>query len=132
MYYLNKNRSLKTVYFCVLYVLNTRLLSCIILVTKELAGGEYMIRTFLIKDIDYKIVVEPSTRKEILSYLDEYLEYDFFDPSDDSFAILYKDGSEDYINADYDSHKIRRQHIASMVYTNSYSDIVYGNFEMNP
>ena len=41
-----------------------------------------MIRTFLIKDIDYKIVVEPSTRKEILSYLDEYLEnleYDFFD-----------------------------------------------------
>ena len=39
-----------------------------------------MIRTFLIKDIDYKIVVEPSTRKEILFYLDEYLEnleYDF-------------------------------------------------------
>ena len=63
MYYLNKNRSLKTVYFCVLFILNNRLLSCIIIVTKELAGGEHMIRTFLIKDIDYKIVVEPSTRK---------------------------------------------------------------------
>lgn len=40
-----------------------------------------MIRTFLIKDINYKIVVEPTTRKNILSYLDEYLEnleYDFF------------------------------------------------------
>lgn len=39
-----------------------------------------MIRTFLIKDINYKIVVEPTTRKNILSYLDEYLEnleYDF-------------------------------------------------------
>lgn len=80
MYYLNKNCPPKIVYFCVLFILNTRLLLCIIIVTKRLAGGKYMIRTFLIKDIDYKIVVEPSTRKEILSYLDEYLEnleYDF-------------------------------------------------------
>lgn len=93
-----------------------------------------MNRTFLIKDIDYTIVLEPTTRKNILSYLDEYLEnlkYDFFDPSDDVFIILYKDGSTDYINEDYDGHKIRRQHIASMVYTNAYSDMVFGNFEMN-
>ena len=98
-------------------------------------GGAIVIRTFLIKDINYKIVVEPTTRKNILSYLDEYLEnleYDFFDPSDDCFAILYMDGSVDYINEDYDGHKIRRQHIASMVYTSSYSDMVYGKFEMNP
>lgn len=94
-----------------------------------------MIRTFLIKDINYRIIVEPTTRKNILSYLDEYLEnlgYDFFDPSDDCFAILYMDGSVDYINEDYDGHKIKRQHIASMVYTSSYSDMVYGKFEMNP
>ena len=93
-----------------------------------------MIRTFLIQDIDCKIIVELTTRKNILSYLDEYLEnigYDFFDPCDDNFVILYKNGSLDYINSDYDGHKIKRQHIASMVYTSAYSDMVFGNFELN-
>lgn len=42
------------------------------------------------------------------------------------------DGSVDYINEGYDGHKIKSQHIASMVYTNSYSDMAYDKFEMNP
>ena len=92
-------------------------------------------RTFLIKDIDCEIEVEVAkTRKEVLDWLDEYvenLEYDWFDGSDDSFAILYKDGSEDAINEEYNGHKIKRNNIASIVYTNACTDIIFGNFEMN-
>ena len=91
-------------------------------------------RRFLIHDIDCETLVEVMSRKEVLSYLDEYLDnllYDWFDGSDDSFSILYKDGSYDYINEEYNGHKIRRQHIASIVYTNACTDIVYGNFDIN-
>ena len=92
-------------------------------------------RTFLIKDIDCTVVVEiAKTRKEVLDWLDQYIEnfeYDFFDPTDDAFAILYKDGTTDHIDAEYDGHKIKRKGIISMVYTNACTDIVFGNFEMN-
>ena len=35
------------------------------------------------------------------------------------------------INEDYDGHKIRRQNIASIVYDNPCTSIVYGNFAIN-
>lgn len=91
-------------------------------------------RRFLIQDIDCETLVEVTSRKEVLSWLDEYLENlpnEWFNASDDAFAILYKDGSYDYINEDYDNHKIKRQNIVSIVYTNACTDIVYGNFEIN-
>lgn len=91
-------------------------------------------RLFNITTIEAKTIVETGTRKDILSTMDQYIEnmqYDFFDTTDDSFAILYKDGSTDYIDQCYDGHKIKRQNILSMVYTNPESDIIYGNFEMN-
>lgn len=92
-------------------------------------------RTFLVKDLDCELIVEiAKTRKEIFDWLDEYLEnlqYDWFNGSDDSFAILYNDGFQDTINEEYDGHKIRKTGIASIVYTNACTDMVFGNFEMN-
>lgn len=91
-------------------------------------------RRFLIKDIDCEILVEVVSRKEVLSWLEEYLEnlpYEWFDGSNDCFHILYKDGSYDCINEEYDGHKIKKQNIASIVYNNPCTSIVYGNFEIN-
>ena len=91
-------------------------------------------RRFLIKDIDCEVLVEVMSRKEVLEWMDEYLEnlpYEWFDGSNDCFHILYKDGSCDFINEEYDGHKIKRQNIASIVYDNACTSIVYGNFEMN-
>lgn len=91
-------------------------------------------RIFLIKDIDCKVLVEVMSRKEVLEWMDEYLEnlpYEWFDGSEDCFQILYKDGSCDYINEEYDGHKIKRQNIVSIVYDNACTSIVYGNFEIN-
>ena len=92
-------------------------------------------RTFRIKDIDCKSIVEiVNTQREALSWMDEYLEnlpYDWFEASDDTFEILYKDGTADYINEEYDGHKIRRNNIASIVYNNACTAIVYGGFKIN-
>lgn len=91
-------------------------------------------RVFLIRDIQCETIVEITSRKDVLSWLDEYLEnlpYEWFDGRDDCFHILYKDGTCDCINEEYDGHKIRKQHIASIVYTNACTDMVYGNFEIN-
>lgn len=91
-------------------------------------------RVFKIIDIDAEVIVEVVSRKEVLSWLDEYIEnlkYDWFDGSDNCFHILYKDGSYDYVNEEYDGHKVKRQHIASIVYDNACSSMVYGNFEIN-
>lgn len=91
-------------------------------------------RRFLVKDIDTEILVEVVNRKEVFDWLDEYLEnlpYDWFDGSDNCFHILYKDGTYDYINEEYDGHKIRKQNIVSIVYDNPCTSIVYGNFEVN-
>lgn len=92
-------------------------------------------RTFLIKDIECESVVEiAKTRKEVFEWMGEYIEnmqYDFFDASDDCFAILYKDGTTDYIDEDYDGHKIKRKNIVSIVYNNPCTAIVFGNFEIN-
>lgn len=92
-------------------------------------------RIFLIQDINCEVIVEVAkTQKEIFDWLDNYtenLEYDWFDASDDCFHILYKDGSYDCIDTNYDGHKIKRNNIASMVYDNPCTSIVYGNFAIN-
>lgn len=92
-------------------------------------------RTFLIQDINHKMLVEVmKTQKEIFGWLDEYIEnlsFDWFDGSNDCFYILYKDGGLDCVNEEYDGHKIKRKNIASIVYTNACTDMVYGKFEIN-
>lgn len=93
-----------------------------------------MKKTFLIKNIDCEMIVEEETRKEIMSWLDEYIEnssYDWFDGSDQAFSILYKDGTTDFINEEYDGHKVRRTNIASIVYDNPCTSMVFGNYEIN-
>ena len=91
-------------------------------------------RYFYLIDIDSTITVEyGKNKKDVLSWLDEFIDnlpYDWF-YSDDTFQILYKDGTTDYIDIGYDGHKIRRQHIESIVYSNDCTYIVYGNIEMN-
>lgn len=93
------------------------------------------IRTFHIADVDCNIEIEiMSTTKDVFDWLDQYIEnlgYDFFDASDESFQILYKDGTTEYIDSSYDGHKIRRQNIQSMVYNNPCTYIVYGTYEVN-
>ena len=79
-------------------------------------------------------VVNVTTRKDILDYLDEYLEnleYEWFDATDELFEIIYKDGSTEYIGSDYKGQKIRRNNIKSMLYSNPCDYIVYGEYEMN-
>lgn len=91
-------------------------------------------RYFYIQNVDCVSIVEFNTRKEILSYMDEYIDnmsYEWFDATDDSYCILYKDGTCDYINEEYDGHKIKRQNIVSIVWNNPCTAIVYGGFEIN-
>ena len=91
-------------------------------------------RTFLVKDIDCEMIIEETTRKEVLDWMDDYIEnsvYDWFDGSDNAFLILYKDGTTDFINEEYDGHKVRKTNIASIVYDNCCTSIVFGNYEIN-
>lgn len=91
-------------------------------------------RIFKIKDIDCETIVEVSTRKEVLAWLDDYidnLECGLSDGGDQAFSILYKDGTCDFINEEYDGHKIKRINIASIVYDNPGTSMVYGCFEIN-
>lgn len=92
-------------------------------------------RTFKIIDIDSEMLVEvASTRKEILTYLDDFIDYlTWSNDADcsDMFSLLYDDGTEDVIDISYDGHKIRRKNIVSMVYDNPGSSMVYGPFKMN-
>lgn len=92
-------------------------------------------RRFLVKDINCGILVELAKRqKEIFDWMDDYIEnfhYDWFDPCDDSFEILYNDGTYDFVDGCYDGHKIKRKNISSIVYSNSNSYIVFGKFEIN-
>ena len=92
-------------------------------------------RVFKIEDIDCEITVEfTSKKKDIFDIVDEYIEnlpYEWFDPADDSFAILYKDGTYDFIDQCYDGHKIRKQNVLSIVNNNPGTYFVYGPFEIN-
>ena len=102
-------------------------------------------RYFYMEDIDCVVTVEYASRKELLELLDNHIECckrhgemvangnpdaKFWYSSEEVFMILYKDGTTDYIDGNYDGHKIRRQHIASIVECNSSTYMVYGNFEM--
>lgn len=93
------------------------------------------VKTYLIKDLDCEIIVEETTRKEILSYLDEYLENleDGYDMSDFAFHILYTNGNAVSIvdNDDTDAHQIRRQNILSMVYDNPSTSMTFGPYSIN-
>ena len=91
-------------------------------------------KTFLIKDLDCEMIIEETTRKEILNYMEEYIEnlsYYWFDGSDMSFDILYKDGSVDSVDIFYDGHKIRKQNIQAIVYDNPCTSITFGNYSIN-
>lgn len=103
-------------------------------------------RYFYMEDIDCVVTVEYASRKELLELLDNHIDnvrtYNemiangnpnacYYENNDDVFEILYKDGTTDYINDEYDGHKIRRQNIASIVYCNSSTYMVYGNFEIS-
>lgn len=97
-------------------------------------NAKYKVRRFLIQDIDCVMTIETTTRKELLSYLNGYLDIfgcQYHDPSLEVFRILYKDGTFDYIDEEYDGHKIKRQNIAAIVYDNPEDSIVFGNFEIN-
>ena len=89
----------------------------------------------MIQDINCISIVEIFSRsKDIFDWLDDYIEnlrYEWFESSDESFSILYKDGTQDYIDENYDGHKIKKQNIQSMVYNNPCTSIVYGAFEIN-
>ena len=93
------------------------------------------VHKYHIIDLDCEIIVEETTRKEILSYLDEYLEnleYGY-DMSDFAFHILYTNGKAISIvdNDDTDAHQIRRQNILSMVYDNPSTSMTFGPYAIN-
>lgn len=92
-------------------------------------------KNYLIKDIDCKITVEiTSTIKDIWGWIEEYIDnlpYEWFEPYDDTFEILYKDGTYDYINYEYDGHKVKKKNIQSIVYNNPEDSIVYGTYQIN-
>lgn len=89
-------------------------------------------REFIIPSINCTSVVEFDTRKNLLDYMECFIENlkQGFKP-EEYYDILYSDGTEDRIDQEYDGHKIRRQHIVSMVYNNVITSCVYGNFEIN-
>ncbi len=93
------------------------------------------IKEHYIADVDCTIEVEVMTKaKEVFDWMEQYIEnlqYDWFDPTDESFQILYKDGTTDNIDSFYDGHKIRKQNIKSIVYSNTEDYIVYGDYEIN-
>ena len=94
-------------------------------------------RYFYMSDIEHTITVEYATRKELLEMITEMCENlmseaaDMYDYSEDVYMILYKDGTEDFINDEYDGHHIEKQNIASIVNSNACTYIVYGHFVMD-
>ena len=92
-------------------------------------------RHFMIQDINCISIVEiVSKTKDIFDWLDNYIDnlrYDWFESSDESFSILYKDGTQDYIDENQEGHKIKKQNIQSMIYNNPCTSMVYGTFEIN-
>lgn len=93
------------------------------------------VKTYLIKDLDCELVVEETTRKEILSYIDEYVENLELgnDMSDYAFHILYSDGSSiSIVDNDYiDTYKVKRQNIISAVFDNPCTSMVFGPYAIN-
>ena len=97
-------------------------------------------RYFYLKDLGCTTKIEEISRKEMLAWLDYYVQCvlennyyktNMYDTEDDSFEILYKDGKTDYIDNEYDGHKIKRINIVSIVNCNAESSVTYGNFSIN-
>lgn len=89
--------------------------------------------TYNIEGITIEVVIM-TTRKDVLDYADEYIENldnEWFDATDETFEIIYKDGSTEYIDSNYEGQKIRRNNIKSILYNNPCGYIVYGEYEMN-
>ena len=91
-------------------------------------------RYFFMKDIEATIIVEHTTKKDLLSWLAEYVEmitggYGY--AKDDTYEILYTDGTTDYINEEYDGHKIRKTNIAAIVNSNASTYLTYGKYEVS-
>ncbi len=79
-----------------------------------------------------EVYIETATRRELLDLLDDTINsWNLGANCDDVFEILYKDGTTEYINQEYDGHKIRRTGIASIVYDNMYNYMTYGPIEFN-
>lgn len=93
------------------------------------------VKKYHIIDLDVDIIVEETTRKEILSYLDEYLDNleSGYDMSDYAFYILYSNGdSVSIVENDYnDTYKIKRQNIVSMVFDNPETSMTFGPYSIN-
>lgn len=92
------------------------------------------IRTFRTKDTKCIITIEVETRRNLLDFLIQYLEnreFEWFVDTVDTFKILYKDGSSDYISSEYDGHHIKMINIKSIVWDNGETYVVYGNFSIN-
>ena len=101
---------------------------------KRYVNQKVKTKIYLIKDIDCELIVEETTRKELLSYLDEYIENleSGFDMSDFAFHILYNTGDTvSIVDTDYDGQPIRRQNILSMVYDNPSTSVTYGSYAIN-
>jgi hypothetical protein len=94
-----------------------------------------MVKEYIINDIEAKVIVEIEKRqKDVLDWMDQYTDQmneEWFDASEDVFQILYKDGTIDVIDINYDGHKVRRNNIASIVYNNACTSIIYGSYEIN-
>lgn len=92
------------------------------------------VKQYHIIDLDCDIIVEETTRKEVLGWLNDFIEnlqYDWF-VSDDAYMILYSNGEEEYISQDnYDGHHIRKTGILSMVYSNSEGCVTFGPYAIN-
>lgn len=104
------------------------------------------IRTYHVDDVDIDIEIVETSRKQVLSYLDNLIDcidrkdelwksgrqyMDNIDVSEMCVMIAYKDGTEDYINEEYDGHKIRRTNISGIVYDDEGGTSIYGNYTVN-
>lgn len=92
------------------------------------------VKKYHIIDLDCDITIEETTRKEVLGWLDDFIEnlqYDWF-VSDDTYMILYSNGEEEYISQDnYDGHHIRKTGILSMVCNNPEDSVTFGPYAIN-
>lgn len=90
-----------------------------------------------------RVIIEIArTKREVLSYLDEYLynlsAYQDGDEISEDFIlgtyveIAYEDGTQIRVDSDHSRKtKVRRQHITGIMYSGIDETLVYGNYEVN-
>lgn len=98
---------------------------------------KYERKVYYIEDIESEMYIEEVDRKTLVDIAAEreqdykdgfFQQHDF---SDDTIYILYKDGTFDCINEEYDGHHIKRQNIVSILNDNGETDMVWGPYEIN-